>query len=349
MESVSVIIPTYNRAHLVPRAVASALDAMAPGDELIVVDDGSTDNTVAALEPFRDRIRYLRKANGGVAAARNHGIRHAQHPLVTFLDSDDTWMPDSLLIRRRLMEARPDLVFCFTDFALRMEDGSTERKFLVSWHHDYRSWDEILAPGVRYSSIAALPPGRDDFNVHIGDMYPLLLQRTYVPAWTSLVRRDLAGADFRMEENIRILEEIACFGRMARHGPAAFLDCETAWNHGHTGARVTSDAGVIGVLDSRVQIAERIWGQDEAFLREHGELYARLLTDTHTSRARWYLSRGMTSEARQAIVDAGESAPRALRMLAMLPAPVLSALGGVRRRTLDVVNRAGAKSARADG
>src|SRR5207237_932815 len=63
--SVSVVIPTFERATLVPRAVHSALDAVAPGDEVIVVDDGSTDGTEAVLAPYRDRLRYVRTAHRG--------------------------------------------------------------------------------------------------------------------------------------------------------------------------------------------------------------------------------------------------------------------------------------------
>ena len=93
----SVVIPTYNRADLVPESVESVLAQTYSNYEIVVVDDGSTDDTAGALEPYRDRIRLVRQANGGLAAARNRGIGEAVGEYVAFLDSDDLYEPDFLL------------------------------------------------------------------------------------------------------------------------------------------------------------------------------------------------------------------------------------------------------------
>jgi glycosyltransferase involved in cell wall biosynthesis len=89
----SVVISTYNRADLIPETIDSVLAQSYPSFEIIVVDDGSTDDTVGALAPYRDRIRYVRQENGGFAAARNRGIREARGEYVAFLDSDDLYEP----------------------------------------------------------------------------------------------------------------------------------------------------------------------------------------------------------------------------------------------------------------
>ena len=91
--AVSVVIPTYNRAHLLPRAITSAIAAIAPGDEILVVDDGSTDRTAEAVAPYGDRVRFIPAPHGGAGPTRNRGIREARCPLVAFLDSDDEWLP----------------------------------------------------------------------------------------------------------------------------------------------------------------------------------------------------------------------------------------------------------------
>ena len=153
--AISVVVPTYNRARLLPRALESALPQLRPGDEVIVVDDGSTDGTEAVLAPYRGRIRYVRTANRGAGAARNRGVQEAQCPLVAFLDSDDEWMPDKLALQRAFMARRPDVLFAFTDFALRERDGSEHRFYLSAWHHDPRGW-----PGpARRPTSTARPPG----------------------------------------------------------------------------------------------------------------------------------------------------------------------------------------------
>lgn len=96
MARISVVIPTYNRAAQVTGAVRSVLAQTLPPAEVLVIDDGSTDGTAAALAPFADRIRYISKPNGGVSAARNRGIMEATGDWIAFLDSDDTWHPSKL-------------------------------------------------------------------------------------------------------------------------------------------------------------------------------------------------------------------------------------------------------------
>ena len=96
MSLVSAIVPTHNRRDLVCEAVASALAQRDVTLEVIVVDDGSTDDTATALSGFGARIRYLRQATRGVAAARNSGARHARGEWLAFLDSDDLWRPHKL-------------------------------------------------------------------------------------------------------------------------------------------------------------------------------------------------------------------------------------------------------------
>ncbi len=115
MSAVSVVIPTYNRADRVPRAVASVIEQSFEDKEILVVDDGSRDGTRQALEPFLGRIRLLRhESNLGVSAARNTGIRASSAPLVAFLDSDDRWMPAKLETQVRFFQEHPNAPACQT-------------------------------------------------------------------------------------------------------------------------------------------------------------------------------------------------------------------------------------------
>ncbi len=93
---VSVVIPTYNRARYLVEAIESVLTQTLADREVIVVDDGSTDDTPAVIAPYLDRVRFLRQENRGLAAARNAGIREARGEFVAFLDSDDRFDPRML-------------------------------------------------------------------------------------------------------------------------------------------------------------------------------------------------------------------------------------------------------------
>jgi glycosyltransferase involved in cell wall biosynthesis len=101
---VSAIIPTYNRETTIQRAVNSVLAQTWKEIEVIVVDDGSTDKTVEVLETYGDKIRVIRQPNGGPSAARNTGIRAATGEIISFLDSDDEWLPTKTERQVRLLQ-----------------------------------------------------------------------------------------------------------------------------------------------------------------------------------------------------------------------------------------------------
>lgn len=105
MPRVSVIIPTYNRAALLREAIQSVLDQTYQDIEIIVVDDGSTDDTVSVVEQFEHRLRYIYQSNAGVSAARNSGLQVAEGEFVAFLDSDDTFLQGKLAQQVPVLES----------------------------------------------------------------------------------------------------------------------------------------------------------------------------------------------------------------------------------------------------
>jgi len=113
-DRVSVVIPTYNRAAFLRRAIDSVLDQEGVAVECIVVDDGSSDDTPALVAGYGDRVRLVRQPNRGPAAARNAGIQVASHEWIAFLDSDDWFAPGKLARQLGAMVARPEFRICHT-------------------------------------------------------------------------------------------------------------------------------------------------------------------------------------------------------------------------------------------
>ncbi|MFX0134040.1 MAG: glycosyltransferase family 2 protein [Candidatus Hodarchaeota archaeon] len=106
---VSVIIPTYNHAKYVCRAIDSVLEQTYTNFEIIIVDDGSTDNTRDVLEPYMNKIKYIYQENKGLAASRNTGIRASKGQYLQFLDADDIILPKGLDIQVKILETHPDV------------------------------------------------------------------------------------------------------------------------------------------------------------------------------------------------------------------------------------------------
>ena len=125
--SFSVVVAAYQAATVIGEAIESALGQTLPPLEVIVCDDGSTDDLEAALAPYRDRITLLRKENGGEASAKNVAARAARGDFVVILDADDVFLPKRLEALGELAAARPDLDILTTDATLEI-DGQVVRR-----------------------------------------------------------------------------------------------------------------------------------------------------------------------------------------------------------------------------
>ena len=122
----SVIIPAYNEEKRIGRAIQSVFNQSLPPQEIIVVDDGSTDNTRAAVEAFGDKVRYIYQENKKLAAARNTGIKNANYEWIALLDSDDEWKPEHLRGISEAVGDNKDVVWACTGWDRRIEGGELE-------------------------------------------------------------------------------------------------------------------------------------------------------------------------------------------------------------------------------
>ena len=128
--SISVVVPTYNRADLLPATINSILAQTLPPREILIVDDGSYDNTSAILERYAPQVRVIRIDNSGDMVARNTGVRAASGELIAFCDSDDLWAPDFLDCMASLWRAEPNTKAAYSDFVLvRNGIWEHEKKF----------------------------------------------------------------------------------------------------------------------------------------------------------------------------------------------------------------------------
>jgi len=313
--SVSVVIPTYNRAHLVRRAVESALAAILPGDEIIVVDDGSTDHTEAVLAPVREFVQYVRIPNGGAGKARNVGIEKSSKPLIAFLDSDDVWLPFKLQLQRAALAEHPELVFCCTNFTVRTPEGDYP-SYLERWWTSGVNSRTVFGKGVSFAV-----DGLSACTLHKADLYDTLLLDGVICLITLLYRRDRAP-DLRFPEDLPTYEDWEFTARLARQGLGAYLDCDAAINHGHKGQRLT-DADPLTRAEARLKLMPRVWGNDPAFLAAHRDEYAVAFSDLNLRAAEWLIRHGRNREARSFLAKAPK-APLATRLWAALPVPKLA-------------------------
>jgi glycosyltransferase involved in cell wall biosynthesis len=173
----SIIIPTYNRKSFLSNAIQSVLAQKFRGFELIIVDDGSSDNTKELVFSFNDdRIRYIYQLNRGVCVARNTGIFAAKGKYITFLDSDDwaesNWLDD---FYSQIQKRETDLVFC--DMSLKYSDGrSVIRQALYRYDNSNPNENGMYMPGafcIKSELIKRI--GGFDPNIKFGEFFVLNL------------------------------------------------------------------------------------------------------------------------------------------------------------------------------
>lgn len=212
LPAVSIVIPVFNRVESVRMAVESVLRQSFTDFELLVVDDGSTDGTMAALDGIGDpRLRRLANPrNMGVSAARNTGIREARAPWVAFQDSDDEWLPRKLEKQMaRLATAGPETVACYCGMLttlLERSEGPTGTK----------------APAPGRKAVIYLPDPQ--FAGVEGNLQPALLRGSFVSTQMLVARRDALLQIGGFDETLPALVDWECVIRLAEQGAFAFVD-----------------------------------------------------------------------------------------------------------------------------
>jgi glycosyltransferase involved in cell wall biosynthesis len=231
---VSVVVTCYNYARYLPEAVGSVLDQTYGDLEVVLVDDGSTDETPQVVTQWRDepRLRYVRQDNAGQASAKNLGIRLAREPLVAFLDADDRWDPTKLA-RQVPLFARPEVGVVYSRGLLLDAAGATRLPARASWERTPRA----------------------------GRVTEYLLYDNMVPFSSAVVRRSLLQEVGGFDEQLAMAIDWDLWLRLSRH-------CEFAWvdepllhyRIGH-GDQMSRQALV------RLECCERILAR---FLAQHG-------------------------------------------------------------------------------
>jgi glycosyltransferase involved in cell wall biosynthesis len=225
-ETVSVVIPTYNRADLLPRAIASALEQTRAPDEVIVVDDGSTDDTAAGCRAWADRIRYLSVPNGGVSAARNAGIASARGAWIALLDSDDVWEPTKLEVQLTACRTVPDAAWCITgcetvDGAGRSRGGPQSFASVFPVFRDFGyDPDQLFATHLERFDVDAAGAHHVCYR---GDLFGLLFLGNVGLPSSALIRRRLMEEIGPFNASLRMAEETEFFHRAASYSPAVVI------------------------------------------------------------------------------------------------------------------------------
>jgi glycosyltransferase involved in cell wall biosynthesis len=194
---VSLVIAAYNHVNVLPEALESALAQTYPACEVVVVDDGSTDDTPNLLKRYQDKVRTVRQANKGLAAARNRGVSAAQGEYVAFLDADDLLHRTKLAEQVAFLEARPEIGWTYCDVELADQQSGECRLASDRFGYAARRLD--------------------------GDLFEELVAGNFIPAISPMLRRSLFEQAGAFDESLTALEDWDLWLRLSLIAPAAYL------------------------------------------------------------------------------------------------------------------------------
>jgi glycosyltransferase involved in cell wall biosynthesis len=284
---VSVVVPAHNAGRHIGETIENVLDQSHPNTEVVVVDDGSTDDTPEVLKRFAGRIRVVRQANGGLGSARSAGMRAARGAYLAWLDADDLCHPQRIAVQAALLDARPEIDVVSTDFSAFDDDG------VVSVTHSARYYSALRSPaGLRglFTQEEAFD-GRDvswlatpfdeAFRVFSGNVWETIVWANFVHPPTVMMRRGVFERLGNLDDRYGFAVDWEYLIRASESSLFAYVDAPLIRYRLHGGQ-------MSGSRNTR-RIAEDILNVVEAELRRRPDLADRFPEKTRRLLARTHL------------------------------------------------------------
>ena len=300
--SVSVIIPTYNRVNYIAQAIDSVRGQTFTDHEIIVVDDGSTDDTDAVVRGYGGAVRYVRTTHGGVARARNVGMEHSRGQFLTFLDSDDLLYPDALALQVALLRRFPNAGLTCAEMSGFDDRGFFERYHLKAYHHSaYRdpsvTFGRIFQSSMPLAEAVAVSnaersddPTLGDRRVYLGNVFDTYLLNLVLCQNSVMLRRSVVDAVGKRRERVKHWQEVDYLLSITRRHAVCFADVPTYKLRYHDG-QVSTTAGPNGAevwmrkQQGLLRVVKRHALADRDYYRSHRHQIDRHLAHLHRALA----------------------------------------------------------------
>ncbi|MDP6754648.1 MAG: glycosyltransferase [Candidatus Marinimicrobia bacterium] len=228
---ISVVIPTFNRKHTLPRAIDSVLSQSISPLEILVIDDGSTDDTNAWIQTTYPEIKFIKQPNHGVSAARNMGIKTAKSDWIALLDSDDEWLPDKLEKQVEMLNQNPGIKFCHTE----------------------EIW---VRNGVRVNQ-------KKKHQKYGGDIFEHCLDMCRISPSSAIFHQSILDDVGYFDEGLSVCEDYDLWLRITVKYPVLFLDEPLIKKYGGHEDQLSKVSD--GIETYRIQVLEKLIQQDFTF------------------------------------------------------------------------------------
>lgn len=258
---VSVIIPSYNRGYIIAETIESVLAQTYGKIEIIVVDDGSTDDTRSVVESYGDKVHYIYQTNAGCPAARNVGLAAARGEFIALLDSDDRWYPWKLELQIAFLDRHPQVGMVWTDMTAVTDDGTRiADRYLRTFYSAYRHVrieDMMTRAGAVGELGVVIPAEAAAHPAWIGDVFSQLIRGTLIHTPTTVMRRERVRGTGGYDESLKPAGEDFDFHlRTAVQGPVGLLDVSTIDYRIGNDDQITAPSGALAMARNYIKTVQ---------------------------------------------------------------------------------------------
>jgi len=280
--TISVVIPAYNSAVFLPDCVKSIRQQTVPVHEIIIVDDGSSDNTESVVKNLGDDIVYIKQKNQGPAAARNHGIQQATGDWIAFLDADDQWTHNKIEQQLNCLEKHPELQLIAGDMAETNAQSEIEIGSMLAYHNQLDLFKQLDG--------APLP-----------NACASLVQKNFIPTGTVLARKESLIETGLFPENIRFGEDLALWAQIAARHPITCLADVLMLRRRHASNATDSNEDM---LKGIVQVMRLLRKKCDDVLQQQGISANEALARACFSLGYWQFHHGQIKQSGKAFQEA---------------------------------------------
>jgi glycosyltransferase involved in cell wall biosynthesis len=220
--TVSVIIPAYNCHQVIHHAIESVLLQTYKDFEIIVVDDGSTDNTAEKVKRYVDKVNYIRQENGGVSKARNTGIGRSNGKYIAFLDSDDRWEKNKLEIQLKCFEMQAEANLLFSSFKHRKNNKIMHEMRYEDTFNIFKEYKITIEDIFEFRK--GLNYGGKTIDCFWGNVYPYLFLGNFILPSSVILKRESLKEVGLFNERYRVAEETEFFLKYSKHNAIGFIN-----------------------------------------------------------------------------------------------------------------------------
>jgi glycosyltransferase involved in cell wall biosynthesis len=293
LPTVSVVIPTYNNARYIGTALDSVFAQSCAPVEVIVVDDGSTDDTKEVVSRYGERVRYVYQPNQGLAVARNTGLSVARGDCLTYLDADDVWEPDNLLVKSSVLLQRPDLSGVFSEFSVFHESRVLHEQGTLHMFPVFARTGKTMAEVFGRCDYVTIPGGRQVL-LRSGHIFATLFWGNFILPTSMVLRRSCALEIGEFRPELRTQQDYEYWLRVSRRHALGRVE-EPLVRYRRHASQLTDYSRI-----EKIMLAvRRIVQQYEKEFRESGRHrdYRRRMSGIETDLAKVYIGQRRLPEA----------------------------------------------------